>query len=167
MTLKRFIKKIVISLPLVFVVILGGLYYYNLLTMPILIKTDEFNKEEAILLSNFIKSNLDDVVIYDKLHEYNKKRFSKTLTSKRQLLYFLTRNPKFFQTYTGECYIKGVTKKTRIPIELKFEITDRSGMLTLVDVDIKGMHLADNQIAVIFEKFVQITKQKNSLNNVP
>jgi hypothetical protein len=40
-------------------------------------------------------------------------------------------------------------------------------MLTLVDVDIKGMHLADNQIAVIFEKFVQITKQKNSLNNVP
>ena len=58
MTLKRFIKRIVLSLPLVLVVVLGGLYYYNLLTMPILIRTDEFNKEDAILLSKFINSNL-------------------------------------------------------------------------------------------------------------
>lgn len=159
MTLKRFIKRIVLSLPLVLVVVLGGLYYYNLLTMPILIRTDEFNKEDAILLSKFINSNLDDVVIYDKLHEYKQKRFSKTLTSRTQLMYFLTRDPRFFQTYTGECYIKGKTKKTNIPIELKFKITDRSGMLTLVNVDIKGMPLADNQMSVLFEKFVEIAKE--------
>ena len=42
---------------------------------------------------------------------------------------------------------------------MKFKITDRSGMLTLVNVDIKGMPLADNQMSVLFEKFVEIAKE--------